>query len=103
MFSTRIEDAAKYLGYQVHSLHAGDDFDAAVARERPALVIVSLDTAEWERAVTAAKRGGARVLAFGSHKDVSVMRAAQAAGCDQVVARSRLAAELPNLLKKHAE
>ena len=109
MFSTRIEDAAKHLGYSIRSLGAGDDqghlgdFGAAMAREQPALVIVALDAANWPGAVAAAKRAGARVLAFGSHKNVELMQAAKAAGCDEVVARSRMASELPSLLKKYAE
>ncbi|MDE3088615.1 MAG: hypothetical protein KGJ80_04435 [Chloroflexota bacterium] len=103
MFGTRIEDAAKRLGYRIVSLSAADDFDAVMDRDKPALVIVALDAANWERAVPAAKRAGARVLAFGSHKNVELLQAAKAAGCDQVVARSRMAAELPDLLKKYVE
>ena len=103
MFSTRIEDAAKHLGYPIHSPGADDDFGAVMARERPALVIVALDAANWQDAVVAAKRAGARVLAFGSHKNVELMQQAKAAGCDEVVARSRMASDLPNLLKKYAE
>ena len=102
MFSTRIEDAAKHLGYPIHSLEANDDADAVFARWSPALLVVSLDAANWEHTVQAAKRAGARVLAFGSHKNIDLMQAAKAAGCDEVVARSRMASELPNLLKKHA-
>ncbi len=103
MFSTRIEDAAKRLGYSIAALGAREDFDAAMAREQPALVIVALDAANWEDAVAAAKRAGARVLAFGSHKNVEAMQAARAAGCNDVAARSRMAAELPNLLRKYVD
>ncbi len=103
MFATRIEDAAKHLGYRTASLNASGDFDTAIAREKPSLVIVALDAADWERAARSAKRAGARVLAFGSHKNAGAMQAAKAAGCDEVVARSRMAAELPNLLKKYVE
>ncbi len=102
MFATRIEDAAKHLGYRVESLNAGDDVDAVIARVSPALVIVALDEANWEAIVASGKRAGARVLAFGSHKNVAVMQAAKRAGCDEVVARSRMAMELPNLLSKYA-
>lgn len=103
MFATRIEDAARQLGYRIMALNAGDDFQAIVVRESPRLVVVSLDAGDWARVVEIAKRAGARVLAFGSHKRVEVMSAARAAGCDQVVARSRMAAELPNLLRKYLE
>ncbi len=64
MFSTRIEDAAKHLGYPIHSLNAIDDADAVFARWSPALLVVSLDAANWERAVQAARRAGARGVAL---------------------------------------
>lgn len=103
MFATRIEDAAKHLGYRVVALNAGDDFQTIITRESPRLVVVSLDADDWARVVEIAKRAGARALAFGSHKNVDLMIAARAAGCDEVVARSRMAAELPNLLRKYVE
>ncbi len=102
MFGTRIEDVAKQLGYRVVSLNGRDDFDAVVSRELPSLVVVALDAPDWQHAVESAKRMNTHVLAFGSHKNVELLQAAKAAGCDEVVARSRMAAELPNLLKKHA-
>ena len=103
MFATRIEDTAKHLGYRAVALNAGDDVESIVAREASRLVIVSLDASDWLGVVGAAKRAGARVLAFGSHKNVELMVAARAARCDEVVARSRMAAELPNLLRKYFE
>ena len=96
MFATRIEDAAKCLGYPIRLIDAPEEIE----RAHPALVIVALDVPGWERAVASAKRAGARVLAFGSHKNVATMVAAKNAGCDHVVARSLMAAELPNLLTK---
>jgi hypothetical protein len=66
-------------------------------------LIVSLDAPEWKKAVESAKSSGARVLAFGSHHDVEALQAARAAGCDEVVARSIMAANLPLLLKKYAQ
>ncbi|MGE5262245.1 MAG: hypothetical protein ACM3S0_02595 [Acidobacteriota bacterium] len=101
MFGTRIEDTAKRLGHTIQPLEPGQDPDAAVARLVPALVIVALDAPEWDRTVKAARTAGARVIAFGSHKNVELMRAAKNAGCDEVLARSRLAAELPALLSRY--
>jgi hypothetical protein len=76
---------------------------AVIARVSPALVVVALDAPRSMETIEAGKRAGAHVLAFGSHKNVELMRAAKAAGCDQVVPRSQMAADLPNLLKKYAE
>ncbi len=103
MFETRIQDVAKHLGYPVEFLMSGEDAGAIIARVSPALVVVALDAPHAMEAIDEGKRVGARVLAFGSHKNVELMRAAKAAGCDQVVARSQMAADLPNLLKKYAE
>ncbi len=102
MFGTRIQDTARRLGHTIEMLEPGDDPDAAVARLAPVLVIVALDAPGWDRAVAAARSKGGRVLAFGSHKNVELMRAAKSAGCDEVLARSRMAAELPALLTKYA-
>jgi len=98
MFATRIVDTAKHLGYPIEILNRASDADATITNT--SLAIVALDAPEWEHVVTLAKQAGARVLAFGSHKNVEQMQAAKRAGCDQVVARSLMAAELPNLLRK---
>lgn len=102
MFGTRIQDSARRLGHTIEMLEPGQDPDDAVTRLAPVLVIIALDAPGWERTVAAARGRGARVLAFGSHKNVELMRAAKSAGCDEVLARSRMAAELPALLTKYA-
>ncbi len=102
MFGTRVEETARHLGIPLEFLNPGEDAGAAVTRLSPSLVVVALDARGWEQVVAAAKAAGVHVLGFGSHKDVDTLRAARAAGCDAVVARSRMAAELPNLLEKHA-
>ncbi len=103
MFGTRIEDTARHLGYTIHMLAPGQDAGAAMAGQEPTLVVVALDAPGWEHVVRAGKQAGARVLAFGSHKNVDLLRAAKEAGCDEVLARSRMAAELPELLTKEAK
>ncbi len=103
MFGTRIEDTAKQLGYVVDFVAPEEDPEAAIARVSPSLVVVALDAPRSMQVIEAGKRAGAHVLAFGSHKNVELMRAAKAAGCDQVVPRSQMAADLPNLLKKYLE
>jgi DNA-binding response OmpR family regulator len=101
MFATRVEDVAKHLGYRAVVLTPDDDVQALLARESPRLVIVALDADNWANVVHVAKKFDVPVLAYGSHKNVEQMVAAKNAGCDEVVARSRIAAELPNLMKKY--
>jgi len=50
-------------------------------------------------AIRAAKAAGAKALAFGRHTEPQALRAARDAGADVVVARSQLAAELPELMQ----
>jgi hypothetical protein len=102
MFGTRIRDTAAALGYGFSAIDAADGFEAAADRGCPSLVVISLDTPDWKSVVGSAKDCGAHILAFGSHRDVDAIIAARAAGCDEVVARSRMASELPELFKKYA-
>jgi hypothetical protein len=103
-FSTKIEDAARRLGYTVESVGVGADFDLAIAQKTPVLVLLTFErTGEaWENLASAAVRAGVRVLAYGSHMNVSAFKRAKELGCDEVMANSRLSAELPSLLQKWA-
>jgi NAD(P)H-dependent flavin oxidoreductase YrpB (nitropropane dioxygenase family) len=104
MFSTRVEDAAKRLGYQASSVNANSDFGVEVARAQPALVVLTFDRSgdAWEKLVAVAHAAGVKTLAFGSHMNVDAFKRAKELGADEVVANSRMNAELPNLLQKWA-
>ncbi len=101
-FSTRIEDVARRLGYQTESVAADANFDAVIADKRPALVLLTFErTGEaWQGLASAAHHAGVKVLAFGSHMNVAAFKRAHELGCEEVMANSRLSAELPNLLSK---
>ncbi len=101
-FSTKIEDAARRLGYQTESVTADADFDALLAEKQPALAILTFERTgdAWQRLAAAAHRAGVKVLAFGSHMNVQAFKRARELGCDEVVANSRLSGELPNLISK---
>lgn len=103
MFETRISDAARALGLTFKAFSTSKRLADALGQTPSNLCIVSLDAPDWEQAVKAAKKAGAHILAFGSHKDIALMQAAQAAGCDLVVARSRMARELAALLRKFTQ
>ena len=77
-----------------------------VAEEQPGLLLFDLNAAvPWRRWISGLKSGAATrrvpILAFGSHMDVETMTAAREAGADQVLARSRFTAGLPDLIRKH--
>jgi hypothetical protein len=101
-FSTKVEDAARRLGYQVESVGPEGDFETVVADKNPALVLLTFERTgdAWQRLASVAHRAGVKVLAFGSHMNVEAFKRAKELGCDEVVANSRLSADLPNLLQK---
>jgi DNA-binding response OmpR family regulator len=95
MFQPRIVDAARALGYEVRVVGVAEQRDGA------SLVVVDLHEPSMDAAgvIRAARSRGARVLAFGRHTDVEALRAARDAGADEVVPRSQLVGELPDLLR----
>lgn len=103
-FSTKIEDAARKLGFRSETVSGEADFENVIARIHPVFVLLTFDrTGEaWEKLAAASRHAGVRVLAFGSHMNVSAFKRAKELGCDEVVANSRLNADLPGLLEKWA-
>ena len=104
LFRSKVETTLRHLGLVPRTLGAAGDPGVAMLQERPAAAIVDLGLPEerW-RAVVAAARAAdppIPVLAFGSHVDRPSQQAARAAGCDLVVANSRLARELPALVER---
>lgn len=86
----------------------GAAFVRLAAARQPALVIVELsaDRIPWRDWVAALKASPATrrvpVLAFGPHVDVALRQQALAVGCNGVVAKSRLLADLPALIDQYA-
>ena len=91
MLSSRVEGSLRAAGHDVEIRgEAGDDaaeFDLIVA-----------DLEAIDPTVVAAI--GPPTLGFYSHVDVETRRVAEAAGFDQVVPRSRMARELPELVER---
>ncbi len=99
-FSTKIEDAARRLGYPVESVDKNADFAEVIAEKKPALVLLTFERTgdAWERLAVAAHAAGVKTIAFGSHTNIEAFKQAKALGCDEVMANSRLSAVLGNLL-----
>jgi hypothetical protein len=90
MLSSRVAEGLGAAGHQVEVV-------AALPGEVDADAIVcDLDAVDAE-AVAAAK---VPALGFYSHVDTETREAAQAAGVDVIVPRSRMARELPDLVEK---
>jgi len=100
------EKGGPYLGEPLSG--RGSVFVARLAEWRPALVIVELNSRSipWADWIAALKSSPATrripVLAFGPHTDLELRARALDAGCDVVVAKSRLVTGLPELVEKYA-
>lgn len=90
MFASKVEATLRAAGHDVTLVSAVAD---AVAQEAD-LVVADLDAGRPEDLVGL----GAPVLGYYSHVNVETKRAADAAGIDMAVPRSRMAREMPDLV-----
>ena len=131
IFAARIESVAERLNFRVTWIEKPDQIappDAeALARQfaeplsgfgaalvdmltlwKPSLIIFDLDSKQvpWRTWVALIKSAPATrripIVCFGSHKDVGTLSAAQNAGADAVLARSRFVEDLPGIIQKYA-
>jgi len=104
MFSVRIRDVATTMGGLVTLVQTNEELLEKLELT-PSLVILDLTavTDGWEDVVAKVKAAGVPVLAYGPHVNVEAREKAVAAGCDDVVANSKLTLDLPNLLAKYLE
>lgn len=131
LFASRIESAAERLNYRVvwiehahqvappdphaparqlgeHLVGPGAALLEQITRLHPALILFDLGNRavpwrEWLpliKSVPATRR--IPVVCFGSHVDVDTMKAARDRGADAVLARSRFASNLPEIITKYA-
>lgn len=131
MFSSRIENVARHLGFEMawigsaaalgelpadgpretpgeSLLGASGALFTQISRWQPALLIFDLGNQQvpWRRWIPALKASPATrripILAYGPHVDQETLTAAEEMGADVVLRRSRFAASLPEMLKTYA-
>ncbi len=105
-FSTRFADVIDQQGGRAVLVETPDAWVEAVDRHFPVLALLDLNTpGDWQSAIRRVKlRPHTRqvpVYAFGSHVEVETLAAARKAGADHAWARSRMMAELPDLVARH--
>ncbi len=105
-FVAKLQETAKQVGAKLQTVLATKFRPESLREAKPALAIFDLNAAsanpvELIRQLKAdAELKQIPVVAFLSHVQVDLQRAAQAAGCDQVMPRSKFTAELPALLRQ---
>jgi CheY-like chemotaxis protein len=103
-FSTKISTAAKALGVPVAFERSAENVLARVHADRPALVIVDLNSGRLRpmECIAAVKADpelrGTRMLGFVAHADRDAIAAARTAGADDVLARSAFVQKLGDIL-----
>lgn len=92
MLGSKVQETLKAAGHEVISAPAIEE----TSWDGIDLIVADLDVENPEALVGL----GMPVLGYYSHVDVATREAAEAAGVDLVVPRSRMARELPDLAKR---
>lgn len=107
-FLAKLQETARQMGVELATVRAADFRLESVRAQRPALAIFDLNarSADAVELVRQLKADGELseipVLGFLSHVQVDLQRAAEQAGCEQVLPRSKFTANLPALLQQFA-
>jgi len=104
LFSVKISTAAKALGSSIYFERNPEQVLPRIRETQPSLVIFDLNSATLRPLeVIAAMKGAAalqhiRTLGYAAHVQADVIRAARAAGIDEVLARSAFSDRLGQIL-----
>ncbi len=100
-FQAKLQEVARQVGVELETVTTGDALVTQAEQTAPALLIVDLNARQG--AIEALERlralGNQRpVIAFLSHVQVELAERARAAGCQQVLPRSKFTQTLPAIL-----
>jgi DNA-binding NarL/FixJ family response regulator len=103
MFTSRITGTARNLGLGVKPARSIQALDALMREQTPCCIIVDLahpdlSIVDFLKSLGKLDKARPRVVAYGSHVDTAVLRAARDAGCDVVLPRSKFVEDLPQAL-----
>jgi DNA-binding NarL/FixJ family response regulator len=106
-FQAKILETARHVGVQVRTFASGAALLEAAAdpnaNSAPALVIVDLNSRGGAlEAIQQLRASGnpAPIVAFLSHVQTELAQRARAAGCEEVMPRSKFTKELPQILSR---
>jgi len=100
-FQAKLLETAKQVGVEVRTCSTADALDAEIARAAPKLIVVDLNARSGPfEAIERLQAGGARIplIAFLSHVQVDLAARARAAGCAEVMPRSKFTQNLATIL-----
>jgi DNA-binding response OmpR family regulator len=99
IFTSRVTGTAVDLGFTFKTARTVESLQGHLLHEEPACIILDLTNpglAIADLICELRKRGHPpRVVAYGSHVDTVTLKAARAAGCDEVLTRSQFVEQLP--------
>ena len=103
IFTSRITGTARADGLTVTPAGSAEALLTLAARQAPVCVLLDLhnpglDLPELLRRLEGVCPKRPRIVAYGSHVETAVLKAARAAGCDPVMPRSQFVEELEHSL-----
>ena len=103
MFTSKITSTAASLGIRVDTVGTVEQLQLRAAEAPPRVVFLDLNCPDFAPSLVVSAlptEGRPCVIAFGSHVDEARLNEARAAGCDDVMPRSKFSATLPELLRQ---
>jgi CheY-like chemotaxis protein len=102
-FQSKLLETAKQVGVEVRTCSTPDALDSAMAKDTPNLVIVDLNArANPLDAVGRVQASGRQIplIGFLSHVQRDLTEQARAAGCSEVIPRSKFTQNLATILAR---
>jgi len=102
-FQAKLTETARHVGVALEMVSTGEALLSAAAANSPKLVLVDLNARGGSlEALERLHQAGnpVPVIAFLSHVQVELAERARAAGCQQVLPRSKFTAELAAILRQ---
>jgi CheY-like chemotaxis protein len=103
IFTSRVTGTARDLGFTFKPARSMEVLRELLLGAGPACVILDLANpglvvADFMKELHERGEPPPRVIAYGSHVDTATLKAARAAGCDEVLTRSQFVEQLPRRL-----
>ncbi len=106
MIASQVEGAAERCGTRLKVVASTEALAQKCQADEVMLVLVDLgfaglDLKELISSVEVARSARPTIIAFGPHVHANRLEAARAAGCDEVMSRGALCAQIDDLLRRH--